>query len=127
MLLDEDHRHAREVAQRLGQLLDDDRREPLERLIQQQEPRVGHQGARDGEHLLLAARELVALVRAPLGEAREELEHLGQIPGARLRRDREVFLHGERGEDLALLRDPADAEARAAMRRKACDRLAVPQ
>ena len=46
--------------QRLQQRLDDDRREALERLVQQQQRRVAHQRAADGEHLLLAAGDLVA-------------------------------------------------------------------
>src|SRR3954468_12797078 len=72
VLLDEDHRHALEVGERGGQLLDDDRREALERLVQQEQPRVGHQRARDGEHLLLAARKLVAEIRPALPQARKE-------------------------------------------------------
>ena len=42
------------------QLLDDDRREPFQRLVEQQQRRIGHQRARDRQHLLLAAGELVA-------------------------------------------------------------------
>src|SRR6266404_872525 len=70
VLLDEDHGHAGEVGERLRKLLDDERREALERLIEEQEPGVGQERARDGEHLLLAPGKLIAPVRAPLGEAR---------------------------------------------------------
>ena len=63
-----------------GQLLDDDRREALERLVEQQQRRIGHQRARDRQHLLLAAGELVAHVAAPLGEAREQLVDRRQGP-----------------------------------------------
>ncbi len=37
------------------ELLDDDRRQAFERLIEQQQRRVGHQRTRDRQHLLLAA------------------------------------------------------------------------
>ena len=36
---------------------DDDRRQPLARLVQQQQRRIAHQCARDRQHLLLAARQ----------------------------------------------------------------------
>src|SRR5690606_2114235 len=71
MLLDDDRRHpflAHDAPQRGEQLLDDDRCQPLERLVEQQQSRVEHQRARDGQHLLLATRELAAQVLAPLGE-----------------------------------------------------------
>ena len=58
VLLDQDHGGAvvhPHAADRRGQLVHDDRRQPLERLVQQQERRVGHQGARDRQHLLLTA------------------------------------------------------------------------
>ena len=42
-------------------LLDDDRREPLGRLVEQQQLRAGAQDAADRQHLLLAAGQLGAL------------------------------------------------------------------
>src|SRR5919108_1250716 len=45
----------------VAQVIDHDRRQPLRRLVEQQELRVAHQRARDGEHLLLAAREVSPL------------------------------------------------------------------
>src|SRR5581483_1817224 len=86
-----------------------------------------HQGARDGEHLLLAAGELVAEVRPALFEAREELMDLRQAPRPAARGDAEVLLHGERREDLALLRAPADPEARALVGGQARDVAPLPQ
>ena len=56
------------------QFLDDDRRQAFGRLIEQQQLRIEHQRAGDGEHLLLAAGELRAEVAPSLGEAREHLE-----------------------------------------------------
>ncbi len=41
---------------RRRQFLDNDRRQTLEWLVQQQHRRVGHQRAGNGQHLLLAAR-----------------------------------------------------------------------
>ena len=86
VLLDQDHRRPllRDHAlNRGGQLLDDDRREALERLVEQQQRRVGHQRARDRQHLLLAAGQLVAHVGAPLGEAREQAVDRLEVPAAR--------------------------------------------
>ena len=51
------------------------------------------------------------MLRAALGEPRKQLEHRVERPGARPRRDREIFLDRERGKNLALLRHPADAVA----------------
>src|SRR6185312_3760351 len=103
MLLDEHDGELVLVLQALDALehdIDDDRRQALERLVHQQHGGIAHEGAADRQHLLLAARELVAVVASP-------------------RRHGEVLVDGERAEDLALLRDPADPGARAPMRRQA--------
>ena len=42
------------------QIAHDDRRQALERLVEQQDLRLAHERARDREHLLLAAREVGA-------------------------------------------------------------------
>ena len=58
VLLDQKHRHAValvEVADDLEDLLDDERREAERWLVEQEQARAAHQGAGDGEHLLLAA------------------------------------------------------------------------
>src|SRR5512134_1578283 len=55
-------------------VLADDRREALGGLVEDQQARVGHEGAADGEHLLLAPRELVAVVALPVAEIAEELQ-----------------------------------------------------
>jgi hypothetical protein len=112
ILLDDDGRqpfvahHARDRPQ---QLLHDDRRQPFQRLVEQQQPRVQHQRARHGQHLLLAARELGAHVRPALGQAREHRVDPLHVPRARACHGSEVLLHGEGLEDVALLRHPADA------------------
>ena len=63
-------------------LLGDQRRQPLGRLVDEDQVGVGHQRAADRQHLLLAAGELVAAVAAPLGEAREQRENPLQRPPA---------------------------------------------
>src|SRR5205807_5455536 len=82
---------------------------------------IGHKSAGNGEHLLLAARKLVAEVGAPFLQAREEGVDALERPGSRAGGDAQVFLDVERREDLSLLRHPADAEARAPVRRQARD------
>ena len=60
-------------AERPQQFLDDDRRQPLGRLVQQQHLRVERQRAADRQHLLLAAGELVAEIVAALLQPRKHL------------------------------------------------------
>jgi hypothetical protein len=66
VLLDHDRRqafvarHAADGAQQLGH---DDRRQAFQRLVQQQQFGVEHQRAAEGQHLLLAARQLVPRLR----------------------------------------------------------------
>src|ERR1043166_3357183 len=86
-------------------LLDDDRGEALGRLIEQEEPRAGAQDATDGQHLPLAARQFRALARAEaLLEVGEQGEDAVEAEAARLhhRRQQQVLLDAERGEDAAL-------------------------
>ncbi len=52
--------------------LDDHRRQPFERLVHQQQRRVAEQCPADRQHLLLAARKLLAAVTAALGERGKE-------------------------------------------------------
>ena len=126
MLLHDDGRQpllARDAADGAQQLFHDDGRQALQRLVQQQQARVEHQRAAHGQHLLLAARELRAQVGLALGQAREHLVHALGRPRARgcaraagARHGRQVLVHGERLEDVALLRHPADARRRALVR-----------
>ena len=62
------------------QLLDDDRRQPLQRLVQQHQARIDDQRAADRQHLLLAAGQLAAEIAAPLRQPREHREHALQRP-----------------------------------------------
>src|SRR5262249_52914599 len=92
-------------------LLDDDRGEPLGRLVEQEEACAGAQDAADRQHLLLAAGELGALAREPLLEVGKELEDaLERQPAlAHPRRQQEIFLDAEAREDAALLGTQRDA------------------
>ena len=73
------------------------------------------QRAADGQHLLLAARELVAAIGQPLGQARERAPARARTVQRRWPRvpaalgDRQVLRHAEAGEDAAALRHVGDA------------------
>src|SRR6516165_9882960 len=112
VLLDQDRRHALvadDATQRQQQLLDQDRGESLKRLVEQDDARIENQGAPHREHLLLAARELVAEIAAALLKPRKQLVDARRGPGAGPRHGGEILLDRERFEDVALLRHPADA------------------
>ena len=110
----------------VGQLLDDDRGQAFERLVEQQQGGIGHQRAGHGEHLLLAAGELVAEILPSLLATAGRAHRRGEVPRPGPRGDGEVLLDAERRKDLALLRHPAQAEPRARVGRKAGDILAFP-
>ena len=116
VLLDDDGADAARTcnrAQRFQQFLDNDGRQPLGRLVQQQHFRVRGQRPADRQHLLLAAGELVAEIAPPLLQARKHLVDPLHRPRPRLRHRGHVLFHGERAEDVALLRHPADPGPRA--------------
>src|SRR5207247_1831326 len=89
--------------------------QPERRLVEQDEPRPRHQGARDGEHLLLAARERACRLSTALGEEREvgddALEVLvhGATVAPNVRAHLEVLPDGEVGEDATSLGTVGDA------------------
>src|SRR4029079_11353078 len=66
------------------------------------------QSTADREHLLFAARKLIAEVAAALMQARKQLVDSRLRPSARTRHGGEILLDRERLEDIALLRHPAD-------------------
>src|SRR5580765_2980382 len=117
-LLDEQDRRAGLVdpAQDLGEMLDEHRGEALRRLVDEHELRAGDEPARDGEHLLLSAREETALLGRALAQPREHLEDLldARRPIARPRRhhaEAEILDHGQVRQHAALFRYPGDAPA----------------
>jgi hypothetical protein len=73
ILFDQQNREALlfERADRVADLLNNDGRETLGRLVQEQQPRAGAQDAADRKHLLLAAGEFGALAFQALAQIRE--------------------------------------------------------
>src|SRR5213594_2649046 len=129
VLLDEQDRESVGLQPANGgaDLLDDHRRQAFGGLVQQEQARARSQDARDGEHLLLAAGELGARAVAPfreVGKQRVDRRHR-QPARSHLRREHEVFLDVEAGEDAALLRAERDAEPRDVIGRPADQLLAV--
>src|SRR5215472_4668146 len=129
VLLDQQDREALllELADGAADLLHDHRRESLGRLVEHEELRAGAEDPPDGEHLLLAAGELGALAVQALLQIGEQLEDLLDCQPALLdlRRQQEILLDVEAGEDSALLGTDRDAEPRDAVRRQPNGFLAV--
>ena len=78
------------------QLFDQERGEAERRLVEDQEPGLGHQAAPDREHLLLAAGQRAGALALPFGEPREDREHpaaVGFAPraGAAVGAEIEIF------------------------------------
>ena len=124
VLLDQQQRQivlALEAVEPGEQRVDDDRRQAFERLVHQQQRRVAHQRAADRQHLLLAARELVAAVVAALGERRKEIVDPCERPAPRARRHRSGFPRPSARE-----RSHAPA-ARSRCRAAPAERAAVPR
>ncbi len=116
ILFDDDGANAaslRDGPERQHQFLDDDRRETLGRLVEQKHLGIERQRPADGQHLLFAAGQFVAEIGLAFGQARKHFVNLVDSPRPRLRYRGHVFLDGERFENVALLRHPADAFARA--------------
>jgi len=96
-------------------LLDEHGGQAHRRLVEQQQARARHEGTRDGEHLLLAARERAGHLRHALLEAREQLEDAVEVGvdvavGTEVRAHGQVFAHRQPIEDspaLGHVRDPA--------------------
>ncbi len=119
VLLDEHDGHALAVdlADDLADLPDHLRRQAERRLIEQQHPRAGHQGAADGQHLLLAPRQEAGPLARAFGEDREELVHPGPRPltcalvGRREAARAQVLGDRQVAEDAPALGDLDDAGA----------------
>ena len=128
MLLHDDGRQpfvAGDAGNGAQQLFHNDGGQAFQGFVQQQQARVQHQGPAHSQHLLLAARQLRAQIGFALGQAREHLVHPLRrprwcaapcTPGTR--HGRQVFVHRERFENIALLRHPANAGTRARLRRQ---------
>ena len=111
-------------------MVDDERREPLRRLVEEQQFGAPHERAGDGEHLLLPAGQVPASTVGQLPERGKDVVHSVDRPArglaAAARRHVEVLRHGEVGEDPPVLGHEADAGPRHAVRRPARDVAALP-
>src|SRR5688572_5585614 len=107
----------------------DQRRKAERRLVEEQEPRPAHQGAREREHLLLAARERARVLVDPLAQPREPRAHAFDVrverAAPRVGAEPQVLLDRELAERAAALGDVRDAELGDRLRAAPAERLAV--
>src|SRR5688572_31237784 len=120
VLLREQHGHAFlavQPAHRLENLVNEHGREPHRRLVEQHELRPRHQRTSDGQHLLLASRDVPRLEPTPFLKSGEVGIHQVEVPARGLTfppgvgAGEEVFLHGQVLEDAPPLHDLDDAPA----------------
>src|SRR6266536_59338 len=116
VLLDQQHGDTlvADLPDRVEDQVDEHGGEAHRGLVQQQQPGLAEQGPADRKHLLLAAGQRAGLLRQPLAEYREQLEHACAILGdagrvvAQERAEVEVLRHGHAREDPAPLGRLAD-------------------
>ena len=130
ILLDHEHRHVAvfaETHQHFLDLGDDDRRQPLGRLVHDEQLRVGEKRAGDRQHLLFAARELAAAMILAFGKAGKRLVDAIDGPGAAPHAGGQAQMLGdaERAPQPSALRNIADACLRDPRRAEAGDVLAA--
>jgi hypothetical protein len=125
VLLDQQDRDALLAQQTddAGELAHDQGRQPLARLVEQHHLGIGHQRPGDRQHLLLAARELRALVVGALAQRGEQVEQPGERPGAAGRAFADLYVldHREIGKDQPSLGHVGHALARHQVGRPAGD------
>src|SRR5579883_2577876 len=118
VLLDKKERQPIGVAEALDgahQLLDDDGGQAFRWLVHQDQRGVAHERPADRQHLLLAARELIAAMAGPGAQMRKEREDSVDRPPPRPRCDLQILADAQGGKDLALLRDVGESCPRTAM------------
>ena len=109
-------------AEQLEQFAARDRCQTQRRLVEQQQPGLGHQSARDRQHLLLSARQGARCLSAPLAQSRKQVVHLiapATPPVARFRRDCaevQVVFDREVGKHEPAFRHQHEARFHAPMR-----------
>src|SRR6266540_3995279 len=96
------------------------RRQPERRLVEQQQPRPGHERTADRDHLLLAPRERPADPSPDRSEGREEVVDLVDAVAIRAAAtgrgaDEQVLVHAERREDAPAFRDVDEPAPRPAL------------
>ena len=136
VLLDQQHRRPAlmDFADDLEYRLHDDRREAERGLVEQQQPGLRHQAARDRDHLLLAAGERPAELVGERPDIGKEVEHRVGLAADRGARgvavrgaEHDVLAHAEAGKDAPPFGHMGDAELYDRARPEARDRLAVEQ
>ena len=101
----------------LEHLIDDLWREAERRLVEEEEPRTGHEGPPDRHHLLLPAGERTGELSPALAEDRKgrvhALEALAAQPARRrgVAADLEILLNGHGGKEAATFGNERDAVA----------------
>src|ERR1700682_97767 len=126
VLLDEQHRHSLSVDLPDGDEngLHQERRQSQRRLVEKEQARVGHQPARDGQHLLLAARERPGQLPDALAQAGKEREPPLEVllavraRAARVSAHAQVLQHGHLGKDAAAFGHVDDAQLDHLVRRE---------
>src|SRR5437762_2796400 len=117
LLLDEQDRHApsRDLAQEPPDLHHKHGRQSLRRLVDDDEIRIAHERPAHGQHLLLAAREDARRVVLSFLERRKQGEQVVEGPSTKrvraLEAELQILSEGQRGKDLPILRNIADAGA----------------
>ena len=86
---------AHDACQGPQEFLDNDRGQALERLVQQQQPRVQHQRPADCEHLLLSTGQLDTEVAFAFGEPRKKLVDAHRCPRPGTRDGSQVFVDSQ--------------------------------
>src|SRR4029077_9618356 len=115
-------------ADRVADLLHDDRCQAFGGLVEEQELSPGAQDAGDGQHLLLAARQLGALAGGTVLKVGKQLVDLREGKAAVLfhsRRQQEVLPNAQTREDAPLLGAVGDAVSGNAVRLEANQFLAL--
>ena len=119
VLLDDQHRGSGvlvDLRESSEQVLNDHRRQAERRLVEQQQPRTRHQGAGDGEHLLLTTGQAARPLRPSLAQHRIHPEPaldvgVDLLVLADVRPDEQVVLDGQFGQRAPALRDVGDSQA----------------
>src|SRR5215510_8207687 len=132
ILLDDEDRRTTglELPDDASELSDQERRQPLGRLVHQEDVGIADQRAPAGQHLLLAARELVATIAQTLTQPGKEVERPREAPARAVAgplADRQMLADRERREDAAALRHQAHPAARDLVGRQTRDVLAAQQ
>src|SRR5580700_1667411 len=133
VLLAKQHRDRGGLAQalqRLGQLLEDDRRQAERRLVEDEQFRLHHQRTRNGQYLLLAAGQRSGGLLLAVAQDREQVEQPGDLLRALRRRQMlaaevEIFAYRHIDEQLAAFGALHDALARDGRRGEPAQRSAL--